>query len=249
MSGKLNKTVVDGLLTEYLELGRGPVLLLLHGWGQSAAGLLPLATPLAKSYKVIVPSLPGFGGSSEPKQAWGTEEYAEFVEKFVEKTGVEPVAVMGHSFGGRVMVRMFAGKKIVEKLVFIDSAGVRRAKTLRGVLVGVLKWPFKVLPQGSGLRKWAVTRFGSRDYRNATPMMREVLKRTVAEDLSKMIPEITARTLIIWGEKDEETPLKDTKIWRKIPKSRLEVVAGAGHFPFVDNPVEVYTLVERFLRT
>jgi pimeloyl-ACP methyl ester carboxylesterase len=248
VAGKLNKIVVKEILTEYLELGRGPVVMLLHGWGQSAAGLLSIAEPLSKKYRVVVPSLPGFGGSSEPKTAWTTTEYAAWVQEFMVATGLEPVATLGHSFGGQIMVQLFAGKKTTQKLIFVDAAGVRMRSTVKTALLTVAKWPVKWLKKSAKLRNYIVGKRGSEDYRAASAMMREVLKKTVNEDLSAKIPTITAKTLIIWGEEDATTPVGDAQVFAKIKGSQLEIIQRAKHFPFLDEPVRVNELIEGFIQ-
>ncbi len=248
VAGKLNKIIVGDGLTEYLELGRGPVVLLLHGWGQSAVGLLSLAERLAKHFRVLVPSLPGAGGSSEPKTAWGVAEYTAWTRQFLAATTRGPLhACLGHSFGGRIMIELFAGVKTSTKLVFIDSAGVKPAPSLKMRLMRAAKVPFRALKKSAKLRRLAVAKFGSTDYQAASPLMREVLKKTVNQDLSGKIPQISAPTLIIWGAEDRETPLSDSEIFAQIKGSRREIIPGAGHFPFLEAKARVNQLIEEFL--
>ena len=82
------------------------------------------------------------------------------------------------------------------------------------------------------------SRQGSADYRNATPVMRQCLVMAVNEDLSEMLSGITQEVLLIWGENDTATPMRDAKIMEeRIPNAGLAPIANAGHFCFLDQPV------------
>ncbi len=269
MAAKLNKVVVDGLMTEYLELGRGPVVLLLHGWGQNATGFLPLAEPLSKRFSVVVPSLPGFGGSSEPKSVWSPADYATFLAAFLQKTALLPQAAIGHSFGGQVLAHLLTDEKssstdkiaestmqktgdfarsTIQKIVFIDAAGVHPGAANQGRIRKIMEKPREILKKSASLRKLIVRLRGSDDYQAASPLMREVLKRTVNEDLSAVIPTIRTKCLIVWGDQDSVTPPNYASVFAQIPSSRLEVIPGAGHFPFLDAPERVAGIIMDFLK-
>ena len=91
-------------------------------------------------------------------------------------------------------------------------------------------------------------RFGSADYRAMTGVMRASMVRTVGLDLTACLRAVSAPTLLLWGEKDAETPIADgRKMERLIRGSRLIVVAGAGHFSYLDSPTFVNAVVSAFL--
>lgn len=62
--------VVDNLLTNYTLSGKGKLVLVLHGWGDSVRGVAGLQKALSADYKVLALDLPGFGGSQAPTSAW-----------------------------------------------------------------------------------------------------------------------------------------------------------------------------------
>jgi pimeloyl-ACP methyl ester carboxylesterase len=96
------------------------------------------------------------------------------------------------------------------------------------------------------IAKW-FARFGSRDYRTAGAM-RPTLVKVVNEDLTPLLPAIQAPTLILWGDRDQEVPRSAMEIMAtRIPRSRLVVFGGAGHFPFLDAPEEFGRAVREFL--
>jgi pimeloyl-ACP methyl ester carboxylesterase len=90
---------------------------------------------------------------------------------------------------------------------------------------------------------------GSSDYNSASNMMRAILSKVVNEDLKHCMPKIKAPTLLIWGENDTATPLRDAKIMEKlIPDAGLVTVAGAGHFSFLENTPLFLRVAESFLQ-
>jgi len=81
------QVVVDSQLVQYAAQGKGELVLILHGWGDSSLGWRDLTAELAKKYQVIAVDLPGFGGSEAPKEAWDLSNYARFVQHFLQKIG------------------------------------------------------------------------------------------------------------------------------------------------------------------
>ena len=91
---------------------------------------------------------------------------------------------------------------------------------------------------------------GSSDYNNASPMMRAILSKVVNEDLKEKMPLIKAPTLLIWGENDTATPLRDAKIMEKlIPNAGLVSFPGCGHYSFLDNPFQFAAVLRSFLNS
>jgi pimeloyl-ACP methyl ester carboxylesterase len=90
-------------------------------------------------------------------------------------------------------------------------------------------------------------RVGSRDYR-AAGRMRPILVKVVNEDLTPILSAIQAPTLILWGDRDQDVPRSAMETMAaKIPRARLVVFAGAGHFPFLDAPEEFRRSLSDFL--
>ena len=90
---------------------------------------------------------------------------------------------------------------------------------------------------------------GSADYRNSSPMMRAVMSRCVNEDLKHVMPSIKASTLLVWGEKDTATPLKDAKYMEShIKDAGLVSFPGCGHYSFLDNPMGFRAVIQEFFK-
>src|ERR1043166_6772182 len=99
------KVIVKGIATEYRDEGSGPIILMLHGWGDSLHSFDMLAQRLDPDCRILRLDLPGFGQSETPRGAWTLADYAEFVKAFCEKIGLVPDFLVGHSMGGRIIIK------------------------------------------------------------------------------------------------------------------------------------------------
>ena len=238
--------IVQGIRVNYEMRGEGETVLLLHGWASSLQPYRPLMEQLAQKYRVIALDFPGMGGSDEPTEPWDVDGYADFVLKFLEQFSITRISMVGHSYGGRVIIKL-ANRQLpfaIHKLVLVDSAGIRPAaskkKSMRQRVYKVGKWFLSLKPVAklfpNALEKLRV-KFGSADYAAASPMMRQCLVKAVNEDLSHLLPGIQAPTLLVWGDRDTATPLSDAKqMEAAIPNAGLAVIPGTGHFSFAENP-------------
>ncbi len=101
----LLQTNVDSLKINYMDKGSGEFVVLLHGWGSNIELFENMSELLARKYHVVAPDMPGFGLSDEPKEPWRVDDYVDFVLKFLEPFAPEKVTFLGHSFGGRVIIK------------------------------------------------------------------------------------------------------------------------------------------------
>lgn len=248
---------IDGQLINYSESGsaNGDPVILLHGWGCNLSTLASVEKIFAEGMHVYNLDQPGFGKSPEPGEQWGVEEYTRIVEKFAEKLHIVKPALVGHSFGGRVSILM-ASRTPVSKVVLIDAAGVKPKRSMKYYFkVYSYKFVKKVLPYFVGRRNAEVVlnryrkRVGSSDYNSSTPMMRSIMSKVVNEDLRYAMPQIAAPTLLIWGENDTATPMRDARIMEKlIPDAGLVSFPGCGHYSFLDNPFGFKAVINEFFK-
>lgn len=248
---------VQGLKIYYEAAGEGPAVVLLHGWGADASSLRAVLKLARESLpaRAVALDFPGFGYSDPPGEPWDVGQYEIFLEEFTKALGLEKVILIAHSFGGRVAIQ-FAVRcpERIDRLVLVDSAGIRPARTpgwyLRVGQAKVLKFFSRRLP---GVARTLqidrlAARQGSEDYRRAGEM-RATFVRVVNEDLRAWLPKIHCPTLLIWGEQDKETPLADARLMHAaIPGARLAVIPGAGHFCFADHFAEFSRVLVPFLR-
>src|SRR6185369_2751570 len=154
------------------------------------------------------------------------------------------------SFGGRIgIVLATQFPKKLQKLVLVDAAGIRtpiRRRSLIRFLAKLMK-PMFALPYMDTVRTRLYHALGAEDYL-ATPELQETFKLVIEEDLRPLLPDVSQETLLVWGANDTDTPLSFAHTMEEaIPHSRLTVLAGAGHFSFLDAPEAFNRLLIEFL--
>ena len=227
-----------------------PVILFLHGWGAPAATYKLVLDHLAGYCRVVAPDLPGFGGSDEPLCAWCVDDYVDWTVAFAAALGLSEVVLMNHSFGGRISIKLLARRPVpltVKKAVFMDAAGIRPKRTVKYYAkVYSYKLAKRLLPGYAAKMRGKV---GSADYRNASDLMRQTMVKCINEDLTDLLPKNEASTLLIWGEADTATPLRDGKLMeQRIPDAGLVTLAGAGHFAFAEQWGLCSRVLDSFLK-
>ena len=218
-----------------------------------------LGNLLSPKYTVVAMDMPGFGESDEPPSAWCVDDYADFVVEFLKDYGRDKVMLLGHSFGGRVIIKLNSRTDLpfeITKVILVDSAGIMppksNKKSLRtyyykaGKAVLGSKLAKKIAPDAlENFRK----KMGSADYAAASPMMRQVLVKTVNEDLEPLLPNIKCPTLLIWGVNDTATPISDgEKMEKLIPDAGLVRLENAGHYSFLEQQFLFNRVMSSFMK-
>lgn len=245
------QVVVQDLITQYSRLGTGPTVLILPGWGDDAAGWQSFAKKLAVNFDVIALDLPGFGGTATPAAAWGLTDYAQFVRSFLEKIGVTPYAILGHSNGGAIAIRgVGQGILQTQKLELLASAGVRGTASSKGLYIVAKIGKIMASP----LPKRMQQQLRGRLYRKAgsdmmvVEHMQKTFKRIVRDDVRDDAVFISIPTMLAYGELDTETPIAlGRQLHDDIEGSIFEQLPGVGHFLHRDAEVVVLKLTEKFL--
>ncbi len=248
---------IDGLNIEYTEKGNGTPLLLLHGWGSSFKFYEKIIDALSNRCRVVAVNFPGCGESDTMKSPWTLDDYCDFVLKFINAIELDNPILIGHSHGGRVTLKMTAEKMInPPKIVLLDSAGLIpkksfkqkcRAKSFK-TIKRILTLPV-IKNHSENLLNKARNHYGSADYNAAPPVLRQTLVSLVNSDLREILPKITCPTLLIWGDKDTDTPLSDAKIIEKlIPDAGLCVYENAGHFAFFEQIGKTIAILNSFIK-
>lgn len=237
------KINVQNLDINYIQYGEGKDILLLHGWGQNIEMMKPLGDNFCDRFRITILDFPGFGESEEPKETWTIEKYVCLLEKLSKKLNIKKPIVIGHSFGGRVAIK-FSSRNPIEKLVLFGSPCIRIQENLP-LSVKILK-KIKKLPGMNGIGEYMKQFIGSRDYKAASPIMRQTLVEVVNEDLSKYAREIDAPTLLIWGTNDEEAPLNDAKELEKIMLDAALITMPGTHYAYLENLGQVVNILNNF---
>ena len=175
---------IDGLNINYIDSGdknSENAILLLHGWGSNITLFQKMIDMLSPHMRVVAPDMPGFGESDEPNEPWNVDNYVWFIEKFCKMVSLENPIVLGHSFGGRVIIKSVTGDKPTmnpPKIILTDSAGIKPKQSLKS------KVNTKIYKMGRSVMSTAPmkklfpdavenmrNKRGSADYRAASPVM------------------------------------------------------------------------------
>ena len=235
-----------------LDVGSGPVAVVLHGWGGRIESMAPVVDCLRDSFRVVALDLPGFGESPVPHGTWGTDDYAAFVRDVLGSLGIERAHLVGHSFGAKTSLYLAATYgSMVDKLVLVGSSGLRSAPSMTARIKRAASKTAKAVgslgPPGRALRDAAYRRLASEDYRNAGAM-RPIFVKVVNEDLAGLLQSVRSSTLLVWGSDDDAVPLAHArKMEAAIPDAGLVVFEGAGHFAYLDDPQRFCRVIRHFL--
>ena len=247
---------INGLNINYEVSGEGTPVILLHGWLCSLETMKPIANVL-ENFKVYNVDLPGFGKSDMPKEFFCTNDFGNFLDGFIKELKIENPILIGHSNGGRTIIN-YAGRKLgnIKKIILIDSAGIKPERKL-GYYIKV--YTFKCLKKFLGIfpdvemfnniRERVLGKFGSSDYKNSSEVLRRTMSIIINEDQTEILKNIKAPTLLLWGENDEDTPIRDGKIMEEnIKDSSLIEIKGAGHFSYLDSYNQCMEIIKNFLK-
>lgn len=252
------EVIIDDLKINYIQKGTGKTVLILPGWGTVINTYTVLINSISNYANVICLDMPGFGKSEEPKESWNLDKYIDFVIKFIELQNITELDVIGHSNGGRIIIKLMSNKNLkfkIDKLILIGSAGIVHKKTFKQrVRIKLFKFckkfaqlkPVKaVFPN---LLENVKNHFGSADYKDASPILKETMVKLINEDVREFLPNIKVPTLLIWGENDTATPIEDAELMEKqIPDAGLIRVKGCSHYVFLENPAYVNIIIANFL--
>jgi 3-oxoadipate enol-lactonase len=249
-----------GSPVRYLAAGEGAPLALLHGLGGSAVNWVELAPELARTRRVIVPELPGHGGSAPPAAAPTLAPFADAVAAVLEQEGAVPAPVVGHSLGGAVAFRLALRRpELVSGLVIASGAGISSAtEQARRVLLlaGLLKPGRKVAPyrrliaHSGRLKTLAFGYFFAADPPALSPLAAEgflaghvhhtdtgaAWRALVRDDPRVELETIRCPTLVLWGAGDNQLPLDDAFDYARRLRAPLRVIADCGHLLIGERP-------------
>lgn len=240
----------NGLKIYYEKIGDGDPVVFLHGWGCSLDIFKSIADRICGKYCVYLIDLPGFGRSSEPDVALDVVGVTKVVNSLIESNRLNGIILIGHSYGGRVAGEYVYRYGNVSKLILIDSAGIRRYSIKKFFKIRIYKFKKWVYKTFKNVMKYnnLVTNSGSVDYVNSSFIMKKMLVYAVNYNQRRVFRCIKCETLIIWGDYDKSTPLKDGKLINRLIKgSELVVIPDSGHFPFIDNYSYFMKMFESYL--
>lgn len=238
---------INDKLVNYIEYGnpKGKPIVLLHGWGQNIEMMKPVGEFFKEKYRVIIIDLPGHGMSDEPTYAYTVYDYVAVIKKLLKEIDVDNPIIIGHSFGGKIGL-VYSSMYKVSKLILLGSP-YKKAITKLSLKIKIMK-KLKKIPVLRLFENVVKKRMGSTDYRDASPIMRQIMVNTVNLDISEVLNKIKAPTLIIWGSRDEAVPVEDAyELEKLIPNAGLVVIDGASHYAYLEHLSYVIKIINSLL--
>jgi pimeloyl-ACP methyl ester carboxylesterase len=271
------KTVtVNGQRMAYLDVGQGPPVILIHGFGGSMWQWEHQQTALSTKFRVITPDLIGAGFSDKPDIDYRPDEMLAFLVGFMDQLQIAQANVIGNSMGAGLAIGIALDHPTrISKLVLIDGFPAHvmdhlSSPTLRRALE---TWaPSWLVSVGNWLFGWSMTESILREFIHdpalITPALLDRSNRnrkraglfrpllTIGKNLplweeqfAPRIGKLTQRTLILWGEEDQVFPIKvGESLNQAILGSRLIRIPQAGHIPQWERPDLVNPELIKFLQ-
>ena len=273
----VEEITLHGHRVSYRREGWGPVVLLIHGITGSSQTWDDVIPLLSDRYTVIAPDLLGHGDSAKPRGDYSLGAYASGIRDLLQAVGHDRATIVGHSLGGGVAMQLaYQFPEMAERLVLVSSGGLGRDVSLflRAATLPGSEWVLPLLASNGvlsaggrvggflrtlGMRAgpdlqemWrGFASLGDAEARQAfIHTLRGIVEpggqRVSARDrlyLAQTVP-----TMLIWGDRDPIIPVNHAySTHKQIPHSRLEVIEGAGHFPYRDEPVRFAKALGAFL--
>lgn len=266
---------VDGVRLHYLERGKGPALVLLHGNGLVANDfeLSGLVDRAAVNYRVICFDRPGFGYSDRPaSSSWTPEEQATLLYKALHQIGVERPIVVGHSWGTMVALAMALDFPRYIRAVTLVSGyyypsprpdvPLMAAPAIPGIghllrytlapLLGRALWPALVkrvfAPEPVPARFQELPKWMAlRPGQIGASAAESAMMVPAAKRLSDRYHELTMPVAVIAGHEDKICDLKHNAIrfHQEVQHSDLIIEEGVGHMAHYADPAEIMQAVAR----
>jgi pimeloyl-ACP methyl ester carboxylesterase len=250
----------------YLEGGKGPTILLLHGYTGSKDNWLMFAPYLTKDYHVVIPDIPGYGESSMiEKDSYNISNQMQRLHKFVQAIELKKFHIAGNSMGGgyagAYAVRypdeiislglfdaggvMFSGNSVVKTIkeegenpfLIRDSNEMQRMIAILYVNPPSLPYPIKKVMTQTAI---ANRQFYEKEAKEVFPGL---------YSLEKYLPKIKAPTLILWGDQDKVVDISSVPIFEKgLKNHKTVIIRDCGHAPMMEKPQETATQYLDFIK-
>ena len=262
---------VPGGRLRYLAAGEGEPVLLVHGLGGEAANWLALAPLLLPGRRLLVPELPGHGGSSPLPAAPSLNAYADPLASLLEHEGATPAAIVGHSLGGAIALRLAIRRpETVRAIVLAGAAGISSAtRSARYALTitGLLKPGRRIAPhrdrvaRSALLRHIVFGRWGAADPPALPPDVVEAFlagtarhtdtvsaaKALVRDDVRYDLDRVVCPALVLWGARDNQLPVSDAFEYARRLRAPLRMIADCGHLLIGECPAACADAITAFL--
>lgn len=268
---------VGTVKTRYWEAGEGKqTLILLHGAGGSVEFWYYNVPALARKHRVIAIDMVGSGRSDKPSASYSLTYQAEFIQGFMDAMSIRSAVLVGHSMsGGAALQLALMAPERIEKLVLVGSFGLGREVTLSARLATLPMAVRSLQPAPSVMRpmlrqnvfnvdaipqEWIDLRYpifalpGRKDpliQMARTNLHLFGVRESVYQPIVQKLPNITAPTLVIWGQQDRIIPIAHAHVAAKnLPNAKQPLLIDqCGHYPHLEHPAQFNRAVLDFAQS
>jgi len=229
-------------------------IVFLHGAGGSHHTFRDQWAGLKGSVRLVIPDLPGHGGSGgSPRES--VDASAAWIAEFVKEVGLERFILAGHSMGGAIALQAaLGGIRGLEALVLLGTGARLRISPV--IFEGI----------GGRFREFAPELVGWMTSAASSDLLRDDVATDVLStrattfladfhacngfDVMNRVGEIRVPTLVVNGDDDRLTPLKYAEYLAvNIPGAVLKIIHGAGHLAMLEKPTEVNAVIAAFIHS
>jgi pimeloyl-ACP methyl ester carboxylesterase len=244
---------VDGIHVRYRDVGRGPAVVLVHGYGASSESWTTVMPVLAAAHRVIAIDLKGFGWTSRPAGDYSPSAQARLVWRVLDVLGVQDAAIVGHSWGSSVALAMAVAQPARVRRVALYAAYVYddqvpsffrwAERPLLGELLFGLYYRDRIEDRAAlafyderYVTEGKVSRVETELARPGTVAAAlATARRHHFAPLHRALRSFTRPVLLLWGEDDQVTPLRfGERLAAELQTAELKTYARCGHMPMVE---------------
>ncbi|HYO20385.1 MAG TPA: alpha/beta fold hydrolase [Dermatophilaceae bacterium] len=270
--------ILNGHEFSYLDSGRGPAILFIHGLTGSQRNWAHLVDAMNSDHRVLAPDLFGHGASAKPMGDYSLGAHAAIMRDLLDQLGIERVTLVGHSFGGGIAMQFsYLFPERVDRLVLVASGGLGRdvnpllrAATLPGaglvlpvIASGWVRERGEATGKNLGRLGWRPSPDVREIWRGFTSLADGDTRRAFLATTRSVIDpggqtvhardhltsDVKIPALVIWGTRDRMIPAwHATAAQQVFPGARVELFEGAGHFPHLDEPERFAELLSEFMK-
>lgn len=229
----------------------------LHGWGVNHATLLKLSNLFNNETENLLLDLPGFGKSAPPPEIWGSAEYTTAFITWLQTLPHKTTYIVSHSFGGRIAIQAAQLRPdIINGIVLIAASGLKKKRgftfKIKAYILKCISKSLKIIDNhcNTNIKDKFSSNFGSHDYKAAFGIMKSVFVKIVHEDLSNIASLVQVATLLIYGSKDQETPVEFGKTYNNLIKNSSFIeLPGFDHYSILSyGQHQLYNLITQFIQ-
>ena len=222
-------------------------IIILPGWGDTRKTFTFMIDFLKEYFNVYILDYPGYGNSPFPNHDLTIYDYSLLIHEWIKSLNINNPILIGHSFGGRIITTLTGYYNFNYKnIIYLNSAGIKPKIRFKTKLYKFLKKLKFLLPKRYKQKylNYLFNKFASIDYKDLNQNMYQTFKNIVNTDLKYYLKYIKAKVLIIWGNKDTSTPLKDARIMhQQIANSELIILDQATHFSYLEYPILINRII------